>query len=385
MLKVGGLFSGIGGFELGLAQSGYEAEFFCEILPEAKAVLTAHHEDVPVFDDISKLEKIPDVDVLTAGFPCQDLSIAGTKIGIKGENSSRVDHLFRLIRSKSNRKPKWLLIENVPYMLSLDKGQAMRHLVDEIEDLGYRWAYRVVDARSLGVKQRRPRVVLAASTIEHPKDGLFNQDLDRNPFDDSLSRIDEDTSYGFYWTEGLRGIGWAREGVPPIKGGSGLGIPSPPAIWNSSLDFVGTLSIQDAERLQGFPAEWTAPIVGAGFKQRNRWKLVGNAMCVLMSEWIGKAIRDPNGLSESSFRQRNKGGWPKAAFGEGGHTYEVSATPWLYEPDRSSFSKSLAHPLQPLSLRAAEGFYSRACRSKTIRYSSRFLESIHRYIGKISS
>jgi len=386
MLKVGGLFSGIGGFELGLERNGYETSFFCEILPEAKRVLNTHFEGIPIFDDITVLKKIPEVDVLTAGFPCQDLSIAGTKTGINGQNSSRVDHLFRLLKDQVNSKPKWLLIENVAYMLSLDKGKAMWHLVKQIEGLGYRWAYRVLDARSLGVKQRRLRVIFAASRVAHPKHALFNEDIGRNPFDDSVSRIENDANYGFYWTEGFRGIGWAKEAIPPIKGGSGLGIPSPPAVWNSSHDFFGTPSIQDAEIFQGFPAEWTAPIEEDGeFKQRHRWKLVGNAMCVPMSNWVGQAIRKPTELSDTATAWDSNGGaWPKAAFGEGGRIYQVGATPWLFEPNCGSLSDSLLNPLKPLSHRAAAGFYNRACRSQNVVYSKKFMMSIEKYMRMTS-
>lgn len=104
--------------------------------------------------------------MVSAGFPCQDLSQAGRTVGIDGSRSGLVDHAFRLVRRTQG--PRWLLLENIPFMLKLDRGRAMRHLTAELEDMGYRWAYRVVDTRAFGLPQRRQRVILLASRTEDP-------------------------------------------------------------------------------------------------------------------------------------------------------------------------------------------------------------------------
>lgn len=172
-LKIVSLFSGIGGVEAGLHRAGHSTTMFCEIDPAARAVLSHHFPDVRIKDDICALKSLPRCDVVTAGFPCQDLSLAGQKAGLSGSQSGLVEHMFRLIGSKNSTQPEWLLFENVPYMLVLDASKAMRSLVGKIEQAGYRWAYRVVDARSFGIPQRRQRIVLLASKTSDPRTVLF--------------------------------------------------------------------------------------------------------------------------------------------------------------------------------------------------------------------
>src|SRR5581483_1428499 len=270
---VAGLFAGIGGLEIGLQKSGFHADLLCEIDPCAQRVLQRQFPDVPLHADVRKLKSLPSVEVVTAGFPCQDLSQAGAKRGIAGSQSSLVGHLMRLL-GKAKRAPRWVVIENVSFMLSLDSGRAMRFLTGEFERMGYRWAYRVVDARSFDVPQRRLRVVLVASRVEDPREVLFADNVSDSSVIHSQriqaplvidgvgpDRVEQvaNKSYGFYWTEGRIGIGWTIDAVPPIKGGSGLGIASPPAVWVSSKNEFGMPTIADGERLQGFPAGWTAP------------------------------------------------------------------------------------------------------------------------------
>src|SRR6202044_1167011 len=102
-----------------------------------------------------------------------------------------------------------------PFMLQLDRGKAMRHLTEMLGALGYRWAYRVVDARAFGLPQRRHRVLMLASRSEDPRPVLFGQDAGAPAEPEGI-----DYPCGFYWTEGIRGLGWAIDAVPTIKGGS---------------------------------------------------------------------------------------------------------------------------------------------------------------------
>ena len=180
--------------------------------------------------------------------------------------------VFRLL--EEHRTP-WVLLENVPFMLQLGRGEAMNVITSALEVLGYSWAYRVVDARAFGLPQRRRRVYLVASNEGDPRNVLFA---------DEAGHVDEPElnghplACGFYWTEGIRGLGWAVDAVPTLKGGSTIGIPSSPAILLPSGEVV-TLDIRDAERLQGFPSNWTKP-AERGTKRGSRWKLVGNAVSV---------------------------------------------------------------------------------------------------------
>ena len=256
-LTVAGLFAGIGGIEVGFHRAGHETELLCEIDPGASNVLRHRFPDVPLATDIRAIKGLPNVDIVAAGFPCQDLSQAGRTAGIGGTQSSLVGEVFRLLDSRK-RGPKWLVLENVSFMLQLDRGRAMRYLADELEVRGYSWAYRVVDTRAFGLPQRRQRVILIASKTEDPRTVLFADDAE--PFEPGFS---PNRWCGFYWTEGSRGLGWAVDAVPTLKGGSTIGIPSPPAIWKPKTGEIVTPGISDAERLQGFDADWTLPALEA--------------------------------------------------------------------------------------------------------------------------
>ena len=136
-LTVAGLFAGIGGIELGLHHAGHVSVLLCEIDPGARRVLEHQFADVPLETDVRQLKSLPSIDVLAAGFPCQDLSQAGQTAGIRGKHSGLVEHIFRLLGSRKCG-PTWLLIENVSFMIQLDRGRAMRYLVDNSRSGGLR-------------------------------------------------------------------------------------------------------------------------------------------------------------------------------------------------------------------------------------------------------
>lgn len=373
--KVVGLFAGVGGIELGLHRSiGGESILLCENNPSAALVLKTRFPNAEFFSDVRELQSIPtDVDILTAGFPCQDLSQAGKTRGIKGENSGLVDQVFRLL-SGSQKFPTWLLIENVPFMLQLDKGRAMKHLTESLERLGFRWAYRIVDARSFGVPQRRRRVILLASATENPSEILFSRDagVPEVPNDGDVS------AYGFYWTEGTKGLGWAPDAVPTLKGGSTIGIPSPPAVWIRSSNEIVTPDLRDAERLQGFQANWTLEALAEGGREGIRWKLVGNAVCVPVAKWIGDQLSSPKPY-DYSLDSPLKGSWPCAARGEKGKVFQVRVSEWPCRKKSTPIADFFKFETKYLSQRAASGFLSRA-RAGYLRFHPEFLDAVESHI-----
>lgn len=380
-LRVAGLFAGIGGIESGLARAGHASELLCEWDASAQRILRERFLDVEVVGDVRDLNGLPEVDLVAAGFPCSDISQAGRKVGIEGEQSGLVSQIWRLLGSQKTQA-EWLLLENVSYLLSLDKGNGMRHLVESVEALGYRWAYRVVDARSFGLPQRRQRVVFIASRTQDPTRVLFADDEPDVTFDDAVGAVDNDSAYGFYWTEGLRGLGWAKDAVPTVKGGSGLGIPSPPAIWLPWSGEFGTPHIEDGERLQGFESGWTEqPALNSEPDRRlegARWKQVGNAVCVPMSTWVGERLADPGERVDGAWgTEWNGKRWPLAAYGESGKVWlaPVSTTPLARD---FNLRKFLVMPLRPLSRRASSGFLTRAQRGK-LRFPDGFLRDLEKH------
>ena len=370
--SVAGLFAGIGGIELGLHEAGASTELLCEWWEPAQHVLTHHFPDVPVVGDVRELDRLPDVDLVAAGFPCTDLSQAGRTKGITGEASGLVAEVFRLL---NDRRVPMLLLENVRNMLVLDKGEAMRFLVDELEALGYRWAYRLVDSRFTGVPQRRQRVIFLASREIDPRSVLFADEAGEPP----ASHFQDDV-YGFYWTEGLRGLGWAQDAVPTLKGGSSIGIPSPPAIWNPNASAdrrIVTPRIEEAEQMQGFARGWTEPANAASSRKGTRWKLVGNAVTVGVSRWVGERLVNP-GLPMAdgvAFERGQK--WPMAAHGANGKAWAVDASLWPRLENYRHLSKVVDLDRAPqLSARATAGFYGRTQRSS--------LNFVDAFIGDIA-
>ncbi len=362
---VAALFAGIGGIEMGLKLAlgeDVKTNFFCESWEPAQHVLSERFPGVQIRSDVRQLGRLPkDVNLVTAGFPCTDLSQAGRTAGIGGENSGLVSHVFdALADMKTSQGLPTLLIENVPNMLALEQGKAMKYLVDEIESLGYRWAYRVVDSRFTGVPQRRRRVIFIASVDLNPSTVLFADDAGVR----DTSDFDED-SFGFYWTEGRGGLGWAQDAVPTLKGGSTLGIPSPPAIWRTEAEPGRKLlrpSIEDAEAMQGFPRGWTDVPGISGGKNGPRWKLVGNAVTVGVAHWVGTRLANPISCDVPSERWEAKGAsWPKAAWGGNGEVWkvnEISEFP-LHLPYSHLSQIVNWQSAETLSLRAANGFWNR--------------------------
>jgi DNA (cytosine-5)-methyltransferase 1 len=375
--KVAGLFAGIGGIERGLHDAGFDTTLLCEIEPAAQAVLRAQFKDVELKADVARLKSVDGAEILTAGFPCQDLSQAGQTAGIAGRQSGLVEHVFRLLGSKT--APRWLLLENVSFMLQLDRGRAMLYLTERLESLGFEWAYRVVDTRAFGLPQRRQRVLLLASRKEDPRPVLFANEAGERHFERGAS-----TACGFYWTEGTKGLGWAIDAVPTLKGGSTIGIPSPPAIWRPDNRMIVTPEIRDTERLQGFPEDWTEPAQHvAGLRPSVRWKLVGNAVSVPVARWVGSNLLAPgeyNGEGEKTVAAGDV--WPKAAWGRKGKVFSVDRSMWPVRRPYHHLADFLKFECRPLSEKATAGFLSRA-RGSSLRFVDGFLDDVEYHLHRM--
>lgn len=373
-LSVVGLFAGIGGIEIGLHNAGHRTELLCEIDPAAQRVLRAHFPEIPLTADVRELESIPDAGICAAGFPCQDLSQAGRTVGIRGTNSGLVAEVFRLVERGD---PRWLLLENVPFMLQLDRGAAMRFLTRSLEQLGFNWAYRVVDTRSFGLPQRRQRVIVLASRTRDPREVLFAGNEHEPSWPDP-----SDVACGFYWTEGIRGLGWAVDAIPTLKGGSTIGIPSPPAIRFPD-GLIGTPDLRDAERLQGFEIDWTAPASDNGQRKGFRWKLVGNAVSVPVAHWVGTRLRDPRPYDGSHDEPLAPGApWPKAAWGVAGETRRANVSTWPVRDEYQHLADFLRFDPAPLSERATSGFLRRT-RESSLNFPREFLDEVEAHLATV--
>lgn len=375
--RVASLFAGIGGFEAAFEHAGYSLALACEIDPAACAVLEDRFPNLQLHRDIRTLRDLPNrLHVLTAGFPCQDLSSVGPKNGIGGSRSSLVSHVFRLL---ARRPAEWVIFENVYFMLHLHKGRAIDEIVGGLERLGYRWAYRVLDSMAFGVPQRRKRVYFVASLHGDPRDVLLSTSYVPRALRPTL-----DAPIGFYWTEGTYATGLAANAVPPLKGGSTIGIPSPPAVLMPD-GFVGTPDVRDAERLQGFPSGWTDAATEVA-RKTVRWKLVGNAISVPIAKWLASQIISPKktyiAAADRALNKEEK--WPPAAYNVGKGRFVSSVSDFPVRPRNSGLDSFLRHDLHALSFKATSGFIARARRGN-LNYPRGFLEALERHAAIVST
>jgi len=168
-MKVLDLFSGIGGFSLGLERAGMETVAFCEIDKKAQLVLKKHWPNVPIYEDVSTLkgDEIGSVDVICGGFPCQDISTAGKGAGLAGERSGLWYEFHRLIKEI---KPKYAIIENVSALRSRGLEQVLRSLAE----IGYDAEWHCITASSIGAPHRRDRIWILAYPSELQCNGSNN-------------------------------------------------------------------------------------------------------------------------------------------------------------------------------------------------------------------
>lgn len=165
-MKVLDLFSGIGGFSLGLEQAGMTTKAFCEVDKKAKLVLQKHWPLVPIFDDVKTLkgEDVGAVDVVCGGFPCQDLSTAGTGKGLAGERSGLWFEFCRII---DETRPKYAIIENV----SVLRSRGLETVLRTLNEIGYDAQWHCISASSLGAPHQRDRVWIIAYSHLSPSQG----------------------------------------------------------------------------------------------------------------------------------------------------------------------------------------------------------------------
>jgi DNA (cytosine-5)-methyltransferase 1 len=176
MMKYGSLFSGIGGFDFGFDQAAMSCEWQVEIDAKCRTVLAQHWPNVPKYEDVRNVGKqnLAAVDLICGGFPCQDVSIAGRRAGLDGERSGL---WFEFARIVGELEPQWVVVENVPGLLSSSGGRDFAVIIRGLVERGYGVCWRVLDAQFFGVAQRRRRVFV----IGHLGDGraaeiLFERD-----------------------------------------------------------------------------------------------------------------------------------------------------------------------------------------------------------------
>ena len=159
------LFAGIGGFDLAMQRNGVKVVASVEIDKNCNKVLAQHFPDTKQFNDITEVKGSdligagfrPDKGIITGGFPCQDLSVAGKRAGLAGARSGLFWEAARIVEETQSN---WFVIENVPGLLTSNSGADFGVVIGTMADLGYGVAWRVLDAQYFGVPQRRRRVFI---------------------------------------------------------------------------------------------------------------------------------------------------------------------------------------------------------------------------------
>ena len=167
------LFAGVGGFDLAMERNGINVVASVEIDKHASSVLAKQFPKSQLFNDIKEVSGndlisagfIPERGIITGGFPCQDLSVAGKRAGLAGARSGL---FYEIARIADETQAKWLILENVPGLLSSQRGADMGAVVGTLVELGYGVAWRVLDAQHFGVPQRRRRVFIVAERSGDP-------------------------------------------------------------------------------------------------------------------------------------------------------------------------------------------------------------------------
>lgn len=290
--RVNSFFAGIGGFDLAFEQHGFEPGFHCEKDDFCRSVLKRNWPAVSNAGDILQLiaRDIPPADVWTAGFPCQDLSLArtphGKRNGLKGAQSGLFYTFLELL---SVHKPTVVLLENVAGLLNSHKGADFNALLSSLTKLGYGVAWRLLNARYFGAPQSRPRVFICAwrGSPTSAVKALFEDEIAAKPTNERRGFMAESkcqesgisvpqVSFCISATSGRHtGLDWARSYV-------------------TYPNAVRRLTPLECEQLQGLPENWTFPdkdyVVPIRGIETSRYHAIGNAVCVPVAQWVAGRI-----------------------------------------------------------------------------------------------
>ena len=194
-------FSGIGGFHTGLEKAGMKCVGWCEFDKFAQASYRAMYDTDNLWfgDDVTKVKgkDLPNADLWTFGFPCQDVSIAGKQKGIKeGTRSGLFYEIMRLLAEGKQNKPKGLVCENVKNLLSIDGGGGFLNVVGEMAERGYSIEWKVYNSKDYGVPQNRERVYIVGHIGERCARGLLPAKRESAATIEQVGNLRETSSFG---------------------------------------------------------------------------------------------------------------------------------------------------------------------------------------------
>lgn len=313
--------SGIEAATVAWYQLGWSPFAFSEIAAFPSAVLSHHYSKVPNLGDMTKFQEWPEldangnrVDILVGGTPCQSFSVSGLR---KGLADPRGNLCLTFLGIADKYRPKWIVWENVPGVLSSNGGRDFGSFLGALVKLGYGFAYRVLDARYFGLAQTRRRVFVVASlgswgraaAVLFEREGMFRipaKVRNKNESDAGLRNEIRCLSCGVMWEPdgGLEFCpvcgsqqSWCAQVCGTLSDGAhmGGGLNEQDACSGRLLVHAGLprrLTVTECEILQGFSAGYTAIPYKKGIAPDGpRFKAVMNSMPVPVMRWIGEGIR----------------------------------------------------------------------------------------------
>lgn len=319
-LKFGSLFSGIGGFDLALNRAGMECAWQVEKDIYCQNILNKHWKTVVKYNDIKDVGKhnLEQVDLICGGFPCVDVSIGGKRAGLEGKQSGLWFEFERII---DELRPKWIIVENVPGLLSSRQGNDFETIIKALDKLGYCVSWRIFDSKNFGVAQRRRRVFIVASlgntysakVLFEPesllstdakskknREGITNNHETSDIRNDKRLAIDNSgiKFYNIHRNDDGR-KDRPNGGMYIEETNTSLTIQTKAGKSNTYVVIYGDnkykypkgirrLTPLEVERLQGFSDFWT----DNGQSDTQRYKQLGNAVTVNVVEWIANRIVD---------------------------------------------------------------------------------------------
>jgi DNA (cytosine-5)-methyltransferase 1 len=280
----GTLFSGIGAPELAAPEIDWR--WCAEIDSFSCAVLAERFPKTRNLGDVTRIDPdaIEPVNIVVFGSPCQSFSVAGNRLGCADARGQLAAVGFSLV---GRLRPRWVVFENVPGLLSSNGGRDFGALLGTLAKLGYGFAYRILDAQHTGVPQQRRRVFVVgylggwrpAAAVLFERDGVCSDHRARAP-------TGPETAFTFESRFARNGRGAPAAIVPPLKahsGQTGRGDAAPLVIDPEPR----RLTPREWERLQGLPDDWTA--VSHGGKPAGdgpRYTAIGNSMAVPLVRWL---------------------------------------------------------------------------------------------------
>ena len=276
---------------------GWTPVAFSEVDAFPSAVLAHHYPSVPNLGDMTKFQEWPDadVDVLVGGTPCQSFSVAGLRAGLADPRGNLMLTYLAIAR---RYRPRWLVWENVPGVLSSNRGRDFGTFLGGLAECGYGFAYRVLDAQYFGLAQRRKRVFVVghlgdwrrAAAVLFERHSLSGHPAPRRETGQIAPTVPARRSAGGGLGTDFDCDGGLIAGAVTSKWAKGTGGPAGAGM--TPMIAVRRLTPRECERLQGFPDDWTLiPYRGKQAADGPRYKALGNSMAVPCMYWIGRRIQ----------------------------------------------------------------------------------------------